>query len=178
MVERQQIHQRSEAQPFRPLRQRGHEQAGRRRQSQRRAVVLGQMVGMKAEAVVRLGKLHASLELLAERHAAVVHMVEHTKLHGCSPACSSVPAANRQWHRWLARDACKNLAWHCSFAGAAALILALAIPPGQCLRGYANYWREDRLGASANNRTTSLPSRALSRPSGVSLPSDVPATKP
>jgi hypothetical protein len=45
-------------------------------------VVLGEVVGVKAETVVGLHQLHALGDLLGERHAAVVHMLEDAKPHG------------------------------------------------------------------------------------------------
>src|SRR5262245_39170926 len=104
MVERQKIDQRSKAQPFRPLRERGHEQTGRGRQPQRCSVVLGEMVGMKAETIVGFDQLHAIFDLLAERHAAVVHVVEHAELHVCSPWLTPrsviwLSARSRRWQR-------------------------------------------------------------------------------
>jgi hypothetical protein len=55
--------------------------------------MLGEMVRMKAEAVIRLGQLHAGRELLAERHTAVVHVVEHAELHVCCPPVEAAPAS-------------------------------------------------------------------------------------
>jgi hypothetical protein len=85
VVERQEIDQRPEPEPLRALRHGSHEQAGRGGEAQRRAVVLGQMIGVEAVPVVGLGQPHAVLDLLAERHAAVVHVLEDAELHVPSP---------------------------------------------------------------------------------------------
>ena len=81
VVDRQQVDQRAEAQAFGALAQRGEQDPGRRREDQRRAVVLGDVVTMKAMRIVSLGHPEPRLEVLGERQAAVVDVVEHPEFH-------------------------------------------------------------------------------------------------
>jgi hypothetical protein len=50
VVDRQQVDQRPESQPRGPLAQRGEQDSGRRREAERRAVVLGDVVAVEAVA--------------------------------------------------------------------------------------------------------------------------------
>ena len=45
-------------------------------------MVLGQVIGVEAGAVIGLDQLEAVLVLFAERNSSAVHMVENTELHG------------------------------------------------------------------------------------------------
>jgi len=88
MIERQQINQRAEAQLFGALRQRGEENSRRSRAADRRAVMLGEMIGVEARAVVSLGKPQAAGKQLAMRNARIVHVVEDAEFHGRLPLAS------------------------------------------------------------------------------------------
>jgi hypothetical protein len=82
MIKRQQINQRAEAQPGRALRQRREEYSRRSRATDRRAVMLGEMIAVKARAVVSLGKPQPAGKQLAVRNARIVHVVEYAEFHG------------------------------------------------------------------------------------------------
>ena len=81
MVERQQVDQRPELQPARALRQCREDYARRGREAERRAVMFGDVVTMKTAAVVHLAEPQPPFQMLGERQAAVVHMVENPELH-------------------------------------------------------------------------------------------------
>src|SRR6516225_10494947 len=81
MVKRQQVDHRPEPQPARPLRHRGEKHTGRGGVAERGRVVLGEMVAVKARAIVGLDQLQALLEQLAEGDPAVVQMIEDPKAH-------------------------------------------------------------------------------------------------
>src|SRR5690606_39231399 len=68
--------------PHGALAQRGEQDSRRGREPERRAVVLGHVVAMEAEAVVSLGQPQPPLEVLGKRQPAVVDMVEHPEFHG------------------------------------------------------------------------------------------------
>ncbi len=61
MIERQHEDHRPEAQPPRALRQGGEKDVGRRRHAERCRVMLGQMIGVEAGAIVGFGDLEAVL---------------------------------------------------------------------------------------------------------------------
>ena len=79
MIERQQIDERPEAQPARALRDRRKKDAGRGRAAERRAVMLGQVIGVEALALDQLDEPQALLELRAARRAVVVEMIENSE---------------------------------------------------------------------------------------------------
>ena len=81
MIERQQIHQRAEAQLLGALRQRGKENSRRSRAADRRAVMLGEVIAVKARAVISLGKPQPAGKQLGMRDAGIVHVVENTEFH-------------------------------------------------------------------------------------------------
>ncbi len=81
MIERQQINQRAEAQLFGALRQPGEENSGRSRAADRRAVMLGEVIAVKAGTVVSLGEPQAAGKQLAVRNARIVHVVEDAEFH-------------------------------------------------------------------------------------------------
>ena len=81
MIKRQEIDQRAEAQPVGALRQRREENSGRRRAADRRAVMLGEVIAVKARAVVSLGKPQPAGKQLAMRHACIVHVIEYAEFH-------------------------------------------------------------------------------------------------
>src|SRR3984893_2968028 len=81
MIKRQQINQRPEAQFFGALRQRGEENSRRSRATDRRAVMLGEVIAVKARAVVSLGKPQPTGKQLAVRNARIVHVVEYAEFH-------------------------------------------------------------------------------------------------
>ena len=85
MIERQQINQRAEAQLLGALRQRGEENSRRSRATDRRAVMLGEVIAVKARAVVSLGKPQPAGKQLAMRDARIVHVVEDAEFHGRLP---------------------------------------------------------------------------------------------
>ena len=87
IVKRQGIDQRAEAQSLGALRHRREEYARRRRHAERRRVVLRQVIGVEAGAVIRLDQLQAALIERAERLVAPVEMIENAEveLHGPPP---------------------------------------------------------------------------------------------
>src|SRR5262249_24724045 len=68
----------------RSWRGRGQEDAGHRRQAERRGVVLGQVIGGEAGIVVLLEQPEAALVELVERHFPLVEMVEDSHVHRSS----------------------------------------------------------------------------------------------
>jgi len=86
VIERQQIYHRPEAQLPCPLRNSGEEDTGRRRVAEWCRVVLGEMVAVKARAIVGFDQLQPLLEEPAERHPAVVEVVEYPKAQPCLPS--------------------------------------------------------------------------------------------
>ncbi len=81
VIKRQQIHHRPEPDLPRPLRDRGQEDTGRRGIAERRVVVLGEMVAVEPGAVIGLDQLQPLLEELADRHTAIIQMVEDPEAH-------------------------------------------------------------------------------------------------
>ena len=81
VVERQAVHTRAQTDAPGPLGGRGEEDAGHRRQPERRRVVLGQVVGIEAGGVVFLQEAQPALVELVERHLASVEMVEDSEIH-------------------------------------------------------------------------------------------------
>jgi hypothetical protein len=107
MVERQQIDQGPETQRACALRHRREEQAGRGGTAERRRMVLGYVIAVDTAAIIGFDELKPIGIKLPERHAGVVHMVEHTEFHRdprAEPAVTAsgaVPAAD---HRVLPPD--------------------------------------------------------------------------
>ena len=90
MIERQQIDHRAEAEPGGALRQCRKENAGRRRAAERRAMMFGEVIGVKARAIISLGELEPPGEQLTVRHACIVQVIEHAEFHGrFAPRCHS-----------------------------------------------------------------------------------------
>jgi hypothetical protein len=85
VVERQEVNHRAKFEPFGALRDRRKKHARRRRVAQRRVVMLGEVVGVKPEAVVSLDQPQALFEMPGERQAAVVEVVENPEAHGSLP---------------------------------------------------------------------------------------------
>src|SRR6476620_5117138 len=81
MMDGQHIHQRSEAQTNGALGDRGKEYAGRRRQAERRRMVLAHMVGPETGAIVEFDQFQTVFILLAERIRPVVVLIEYAELH-------------------------------------------------------------------------------------------------
>src|SRR5205807_8580184 len=81
MVERQRIHEGSEAKAPGALRSEREENRRRGRHPERRRVVLGDVESVEAEPVVGLGELEPVLEELRERLAARIHVIEDAELH-------------------------------------------------------------------------------------------------
>src|SRR5579871_5725510 len=83
MVERQQIHHRPEFEFFGALRNGGEKHAGRGRIAERRVVMLGQVIAIEAGAVIGLDEFEPVFEMLLQRTAAVVEMIEYPETHLC-----------------------------------------------------------------------------------------------
>ena len=80
MMRRQHIDQRAEADAFGALGDSGKEHARRRRQIERRRVMLAHVIGAKARAVISLDQREALVVLLGERIAPVVVLIEDAEL--------------------------------------------------------------------------------------------------
>ena len=85
MMQRHRPHQRAEAQSARTLRYGRQENARRRRHAERRRVMLGEMIGVEAGAVVSLGDAQAILVEVGERSAVAVEMIKNAEFHAYSP---------------------------------------------------------------------------------------------
>jgi hypothetical protein len=85
MVEVDGVDQRPEAQRPGALGDGGQEHAGRGRHAERRRVMLGQVIGVEAGALVELDQAQPFVELPAEIGAGAVHVVEDAKLHELFP---------------------------------------------------------------------------------------------
>ncbi len=81
MVERQGIHEGTEAKALGALRREREENRRRGRHPERRRVVLGDVQGVQADPVVGLRELEPVLEELRERLAARIHVIENAELH-------------------------------------------------------------------------------------------------
>ena len=88
MIERQRVDQRP-AEPPRTLRDCGEENAGRGCHAERRRVVLGHVIGVKAKAVIGFGELQAILIEFGERQPGAVEMIEYAE-------CQHVPAPHQR----------------------------------------------------------------------------------
>src|SRR4029077_12694751 len=76
MIKRERVHERAEAQALRPLRDGGEKDARRRRHAERRRVVLSEMIGMEARAIISLDELQPLLILLVQGKRALIHVIE------------------------------------------------------------------------------------------------------
>src|SRR5260370_19150799 len=85
MIEVHGVDQRAEAQRLGALRHRGEKDAGRGRHAERRRVMLGQVIGVKARLLVELDQPQPLVELPAEIGPAAVHVVEDAELHPFPP---------------------------------------------------------------------------------------------
>jgi hypothetical protein len=99
VVKRQQCHQGPEADPACPLGRGGKEQVRRRDEIERRAVMLGEHVPVKAEAVADLHQSQSLLEHLGRRDAGRVDVVGYAKLQLTVP-----PSVSRRTLRDRARQ--------------------------------------------------------------------------
>ena len=81
MIEAQRIGERPEAKLGRTLGDGGEEQAGRGRRAQRRAVVLGHVIGVKTRPFIDLGQAEAVFILAPQVGAGPVQMIEDGELH-------------------------------------------------------------------------------------------------
>jgi hypothetical protein len=82
VIERQRIDHWPEAQPLCPLRDGGEKEAGRWGRADWRAVMLGDVIAVEAESVVRLDDLEPRLVIIRERQGGVaVQVVENTEFH-------------------------------------------------------------------------------------------------
>jgi hypothetical protein len=88
VVSRQHVDQCAEPQALGTLRSGCEEDARRRRQIERRRMVLAHMVGAKAGAVVELDQLETFFVLFAERIWTVVVLIEDSELHFTTPSTS------------------------------------------------------------------------------------------
>ena len=83
VIERQAVDERPQTQRRGALRRGGEEDARRGGVAERRAVVLGEVVGVEPGVLVALDEREALLELLADRQPALVDLVEDPELHVC-----------------------------------------------------------------------------------------------
>ncbi len=81
VIERQRIDHRPEAQPFRALRDRGHEDAGARRHAEGRRVMLGDVVAEEAEPIIGLDDLEPRFVVVGKRQVRAVDVIEDTEFH-------------------------------------------------------------------------------------------------
>jgi hypothetical protein len=82
VVEGEAVHAGPEADAPRALAGGGEEDAGDGRQTERRRVVLGEVVRVEAGGVVLLEQAQPALVVLVHRHVAPVEMVEDPEVHG------------------------------------------------------------------------------------------------
>ena len=92
VVERQAVDERAEAQRRRALGRGGDEDARRRPVPERRAVVLGQVVGVEAGLLVALDEREALLELLADRERRPRRCGRRPRTSCAPPPCDVVRA--------------------------------------------------------------------------------------
>src|ERR1700730_8756656 len=85
MAEAQDIDQRAEAQPRGALGDSRQTDGWRRRQAQGRRVMLGNMIGVEAAAVIDLGELQPAFIELREARCATVDVVEDSEFHVLVP---------------------------------------------------------------------------------------------
>src|SRR6185437_7259541 len=85
MMDGQGVDKRAEAQLPSALRERRHEDARRRGDAQRRAVVLGHVVAVIPAAIIGLGEGEALLVKCLERQRTAIEMIEDSKFHGLTP---------------------------------------------------------------------------------------------
>ena len=101
VMRRQHIDQGAEAKASGALRNRRQKNARRRRQIERRRVVLAHMIGAEAAGVVQLDQLEAVLILLMQRIRPMVVLIEYAELqridrgHGHLPDSSFLAARGR-----------------------------------------------------------------------------------
>ena len=81
MIEAERIGERSEAKLGRALGDGGQEQAGRGRRSQRRAVMLGHVIGVEARPFIDLGQPQAVFILTPQVGTGPVQVIEDGELH-------------------------------------------------------------------------------------------------
>ncbi len=91
MIEVHRVDQRPEAQLLGTLRDGGEEDAGRGRHAERRRMMLGQVIGVKARLLIQLDQLQPLVELPAELAAGAVHVIEDAELHSRFLRC-------RRWY--------------------------------------------------------------------------------
>ena len=103
MVRRQHVDQRTEPQALGALRDRCEEDARRRRQVERRRMVLAHVVGAKSGAIIEFNQLQPVFVLFAERIWPVVVLIEYPELHCTTrpkrfpaPAGAGSPSRRRQ----------------------------------------------------------------------------------
>ncbi len=95
MMGGQDVDQGAEADAPGALRHRGEKHAGRRRQVERRRMMLAHVIGAKSGLVVELDQLQAVFVLLAELVRPAVVLIENAELH-CSPLHFLVVIARSQ----------------------------------------------------------------------------------
>ncbi len=81
MIKTERIGERSEAQHLGALGDGGEEEAGRGRRPQRRAVMLGHVIGMEARPLIELGQPQAVFVLAPQVGAEPVQVIEDGELH-------------------------------------------------------------------------------------------------
>src|SRR5437899_1321641 len=97
VIERQQIDERTQTQIPRTLRERGHEDARRRRHTQRSPVVLAHVIAIEAALIVQLRQFQAVIILLSKRQAAAVILVEYAELNHVMPSARSRLYGGIRW---------------------------------------------------------------------------------
>src|SRR5205085_11377773 len=85
MIERQKVHHRPETELLRALRDGRQKDARRRRVTQRRIMMLGQVIAVEAGPVIGLDQLQPVLEMPLQRRATVVEVIENPETHHRSP---------------------------------------------------------------------------------------------
>ena len=90
MIQRQQIHQRPQTNAFGMLDGRSEEDPRRRRHAQRRGVVFGQMVAVKAGFISHLEESQAPVIQLTQRVRSAFQVIKNSKIYSAHD-CSFVP---------------------------------------------------------------------------------------
>src|ERR1700728_3813078 len=100
MAEAEDVDQRTEAQALGALGDRRQKHAGRRRHAERRRMVFGDMVGVKAAAVIDFGELQPAFIEFGKARGAAVDVIEDSKFHvvvPCWSGCCYLPVASGSW---------------------------------------------------------------------------------
>ena len=79
MIERQRVDQRPEIEPLGALRDGGEKHARGGRHAERRRMMLGDLIAIEAEPVVKLDQLQPVLVEIAQRRAGGIQVVEYAE---------------------------------------------------------------------------------------------------